>query len=156
MEKEFVPFKLAVKLKELGFDEPCFYYFNSSENNQLWQDTEGGYYRNSTISVSNLLWGETFDNGNVSAPLWQQVLYWLREVHKIDIAVNLETIDDSTTEYTYEIVQYISEGFNSKKNTWDFYKRISSFTPSSGWYSIYEEAREEALFQALNLLPDAN
>jgi hypothetical protein len=24
MEKEFVPYELAVKLKALGFDEPCF------------------------------------------------------------------------------------------------------------------------------------
>ncbi len=27
MEKEFIPFNLALKLKELGFDEPCLAYF---------------------------------------------------------------------------------------------------------------------------------
>lgn len=30
MEKEFVPFELAIKLKDLGFDEPCFgFYVNN-------------------------------------------------------------------------------------------------------------------------------
>jgi len=28
MEREFVPYELAVKLKELGFDEPCFSYYD--------------------------------------------------------------------------------------------------------------------------------
>ena len=31
MEKEFIPYKLALELKELGFDEPCFtYYYHDS------------------------------------------------------------------------------------------------------------------------------
>ena len=29
MNKEFVPYELAVKLKELGFDEPCFGYYDN-------------------------------------------------------------------------------------------------------------------------------
>ena len=29
MNKEFVPYELAVKLKQLGFDEPCFARFNN-------------------------------------------------------------------------------------------------------------------------------
>ncbi len=30
MEKEFVPYELAVKLKTLGFDEPCLAYYQKS------------------------------------------------------------------------------------------------------------------------------
>jgi hypothetical protein len=35
MKREFVPYELAVKLKELGFDEPCLasYYTDIDENN---------------------------------------------------------------------------------------------------------------------------
>ena len=29
MEKEFVPYELALRMKELGFDEPCFGYYNN-------------------------------------------------------------------------------------------------------------------------------
>ena len=32
MEKEFIPSKLALKLKELGFDEPCLFLYNSSDD----------------------------------------------------------------------------------------------------------------------------
>ena len=28
MEKEFIPYEQALELKKLGFDEPCFGYFN--------------------------------------------------------------------------------------------------------------------------------
>src|SRR5690606_25333382 len=76
---QFVPYNLSVKLKELGFDEPCLHYFNKQENNQLWQDLDSGYYRNSIVSEGNLLWGDTYDNGNVSAPLWQQAFDWFRK-----------------------------------------------------------------------------
>jgi len=27
MDKEFIPYKQALELKELGFDEPCFFPF---------------------------------------------------------------------------------------------------------------------------------
>lgn len=28
MKEQFVTYEIALKLKELGFDEKCFYYFN--------------------------------------------------------------------------------------------------------------------------------
>jgi len=28
MEKEFVPYELALRMKQLGFDEPCFAFYN--------------------------------------------------------------------------------------------------------------------------------
>jgi hypothetical protein len=58
MEKEFVPYELAVKLKELGFDEECLsYYFNK----QLSFGSKTSY-------------GEV-----VEAPLYQQAFRWFRE-----------------------------------------------------------------------------
>lgn len=40
MKKEFVPYELAVKLKELGFDEPCLAVFNESKKFRI--NTFGG------------------------------------------------------------------------------------------------------------------
>lgn len=57
MEKEFVPYELAVKLKELGFDEPCF---GGWDNGNKWY-----YHPDSDIMVD--------------APLWQQAFDWFRE-----------------------------------------------------------------------------
>ncbi len=123
MKKEFVPYELTVKLKDLGFDEPCIYYFNKSENNQLWQDIESGYYRNSVVSKGNLLWGETYDNGNVSAPLWQQVFDWFNEKFFLMSSIQLKSKNHLGANYFYVIKNHkdviddshtiIVEGFES-------------------------------------------
>ena len=45
MEKEFVPYKLAVKLKSLGFDEECFGFYNPTVTEKVIMnnDSYGGY-----------------------------------------------------------------------------------------------------------------
>ncbi len=35
MEKEFVPYEQSHQLKELGFDEPCFGYYQGGTNNLI-------------------------------------------------------------------------------------------------------------------------
>lgn len=63
MEKEFVPYEFAVKLKELGFNESCF-----------------GYYRMDEKFVALTNYHENYNNSSllVSAPLWQQAFDWFR------------------------------------------------------------------------------
>ena len=62
MNKEFIPYELAVKLKALGFDEECLsYYFNK----QLSFGSKTSY-------------GEV-----VEAPLYQQAFRWFREKYKL-------------------------------------------------------------------------
>lgn len=72
MEKEFVPYELAVKLKALGFSSPypiggyqsgsVFYY----ENGEL-------YYDGRPIHSSD------YHAGQIDAPLYQQAFRWFRE-----------------------------------------------------------------------------
>jgi len=75
MEKEFVPYELAVKLKQLGFDEPCLglYYpdgkFNIKEQNGLNCDSDKNSYLDSLGNSA----------GFCTAPLYQQVFRWFRE-----------------------------------------------------------------------------
>ena len=57
MDKEFVPYELAVKLKVLGFDEECF----------------GAYHNQKLIDIGSEY---SYD---VKAPLFQQALRWFRE-----------------------------------------------------------------------------
>jgi hypothetical protein len=63
MDKYFVPYEQALALKELGFDEPCFGYFDPLYKQLVVWEKE------STNSSSN--W--------VSAPLYQQAFRWFRE-----------------------------------------------------------------------------
>jgi hypothetical protein len=74
MQKEFVPYELAVKLKALGFDEPCFAWYNDNGNymlgiDEVRFDTMNTYHLNNTDSVS--------------APLYQQAFRWFREKYEL-------------------------------------------------------------------------
>jgi hypothetical protein len=71
MNEDFVPFELAVKLKEKGFNYPCIgHYFN----NQLYI----AHYQNAFHSNND---------ESVDAPTISQVLKWLREKKNILVCV---------------------------------------------------------------------
>ena len=59
IEEQFVPYKQALELKELGFDEPCF---------GGWDNSLDFYYHPDSDIV-------------VDAPLWQQAFDWFRKEH---------------------------------------------------------------------------
>ena len=66
MNKEFIPYEQALALKELGFDEPCFGYWNIDP-----------YLPNPTFNLV-----KPFDHEwCIPAPLYQQVFRWFREKH---------------------------------------------------------------------------
>jgi len=80
-----VPYYIAYKLHDLGFDFPCFGYFESEEvivTNEFIID----------MSIKNII--VSFDNPKsvhyigIAAPLWQQVEDWFLLKHKIDIKTN--------------------------------------------------------------------
>jgi hypothetical protein len=80
MEKEFVSYEVALKLKELGFDEPCFtYYYELTSNlrTHLGVDINNAW----TYSGNKKL-------GFTLAPLYQQVFKWLRNKYGIDFSIN--------------------------------------------------------------------
>lgn len=77
MKHLFVPYEIALKLKELGFDEPCLYtviledgvrpVYNGHQ--MEWIDW------NNFIPTTNTSVGKCY----TSAPLYQQVIDWFRE-----------------------------------------------------------------------------
>ncbi len=95
MEKEFVPYELAVKLKELGFDEPCYGYFLSAD---MYIETQ---IRKQTGNA-------------ISAPLFQQAFRWFRENYNLFCEINIDKTMEPKFAYTimeYESAQFF-EGFN--------------------------------------------
>jgi len=76
MTKEFVPYELALALKELGFDEPCFGYYYTL-NGKDWKFAEKSeYYRlDDEINI-----GGKF---SLPAPLYQQAFRWFREKYDL-------------------------------------------------------------------------
>jgi hypothetical protein len=96
MEKEFIPYTLALALKKLGFDEP----FNPFDT---------FYYRNGYLCEANKNAVESFNNFNdevVLAPLYQQAFRWFREKYGLFIGIvhyeNGYSINDLRRFDTYE------------------------------------------------------
>ena len=127
MEEQFVTYEIALKLKELGFGEEClaWYYLPANAINE-----------NDYILALD---SETPENQVVyiKAPLWQQVIDWLREKHKIDIYPEPTY---SLTEYSFKVITV--HGKSKKQEYWDGMGKT---------YNTYQEAREQAILKAIKL-----
>lgn len=96
MNHLFVPYELAAKLKEKGFDEECFKAYRNSDGEEYLMSL--GIWRN----------GSPHDNHPefAAAPLYQQVVEWLRVVHGINILPieNYRYPDSIMERWKYQIV----------------------------------------------------
>lgn len=70
MYEQLVPYELAVKLKELGFDEECFYYADNDKNIKL-----SNYRPLCNTFALNLT------NFILPIPFWQHAFDWFLEKH---------------------------------------------------------------------------
>jgi hypothetical protein len=100
MQNEFLPYDRALKLKQLGFDEPCFVLYKASNNNQL------AYAPHGITTNSQLSQG---DPNNIAAPLFQQAFRWFREKHGImhrltSYAFGYQIHLDNTADFDFEFV----------------------------------------------------
>lgn len=108
--EEFVNIELAIRLKELGYNTPFFFFYR----------TDDKIIRHAMVS-NPLVYGKNVDAEVVIAPTIAQVLEWLR---KRDIMVEIPIVlgDDGIWKFTFRI--------QTKK----FYER------SNNEYDTYEEA----------------
>ena len=86
MEEEFVPYEDSLRLKNLGFDDPCYsvYGYNMIDYTENGMDrrlvsleeikfTEGDFNMKKEIIRNSLL------NGEVCCPTYRQAFKWIRE-----------------------------------------------------------------------------
>lgn len=86
MKKEFVPYEIALALKELGFDEECLKEYNK--------------YKELSYGIGS---GVPFRHKPaLTAPLYQQAFRWFREKYK-----NLHGSIEQTNSYKDEYTVYI-------------------------------------------------
>lgn len=76
--KDFVDYKTAKELKELGFDEECCYYFTPDTKVEI---------THFPIEERN----STYKHNEISQPTYYQVFQWFREVHNIHSTIVLTT-----------------------------------------------------------------
>ena len=92
MNEDFVDFNLAKKLKDLGFNEPFFFFYR--------EDDKEKYVHHASISKP-LIYCDKIDNEVIIAPTISQVLKWLREEHATHIEISL-----GRNGWYFEIIQY--------------------------------------------------
>jgi hypothetical protein len=98
MNEDFIPFELALKLKEKGFNYKCYYC-----------------YKNSIImSHCSEPLNHNGDAVTYSAPTISQVLKWLRDEKKIHIATGYSNV----SKWRYIII-HLGENFVKEANVWE-------------------------------------
>ena len=113
MNEDFAPFELAVKLREKGFDEPCYGYYHRDGGDDSFEVCGNG--------DSDFL--NSKNQYRVAAPTISQVLKWLREEKKIHIIVE---IADSGWYYTlYPNVRWENGQLKSDKYIMSFKSKVS-------------------------------
>lgn len=101
MEKEFVPYELAVKLKQLGFDEMCFCYFTR----------EGNLSPKTSYSISLGVFQSDLHDTLTAAPIWQQSFDWFRGKHNLHGIIYRLDGDIEAWDYSINNGQFIDEDF---------------------------------------------
>jgi hypothetical protein len=125
MTKEFVPFELAVKLKQIGFDEPCLDFYD--DNQELFYNHEN----KEKIHIGD----------SVKAPLFQQAFRWFREKYDLHSLIG---IYPNTKEW-YSSYQDLNW---SGKETLDFNKTEDR----SIRFKTYEEAELACLDKLIEIV----
>jgi hypothetical protein len=115
MQKEFIPYKQALELKELGFNEESFNRFYTKPKCKMFGiDEKGRTYPIKNIPKKLYTIGECCvlnEDNVIISPLYQQAFRWFRE--KYDYAFH---IDMPTTSIFY----YVIDAFPS--DTYDTYE----------------------------------
>lgn len=124
MEKEFAPYELAVKLEELGFNEPCFAYYRIFDGYP--KEYTFGYFDEPKRYESNIM---------VFAPTFSQAFRWFREKHEVFGIVNFGTND-----FTFNIYNSDGLGLLTKE--------------SLAFNGTYQEAELACLTKLIELLKE--
>jgi len=133
MKHLFVPYELALKLKEKGFDEPCLYTIHLENVGEVRNGHQMEWIDwNNFIPSTNPSLGKCF----ISAPLYQQVVDFFREKHNVSIHVA------TNSDHTFFPMNEILSDDGSKL----------AGPPYIQNYRIYYEALTKAIEGALKLI----
>ena len=135
MKNEFVNYEIALALKELGFDEPCFGYYYASDKKEVGLEMY--------IDVKNQ------DIYYVSAPLYQQAFRWFREKCSIQA-----TIEPTKDQHRFEL------GFNywiwNTKTAEEWFTEPRDRPAGDYVFDTYEEAELECLKKLIEIVKTNN
>jgi hypothetical protein len=131
MKEQFVTYEIALKLKELGFDEECLGYYHINQNySNGYSFTMGDDTRTSDCTVK--------------APLWQQTLRWFREKHDLHINVITRYHELYNKRYWQFTIFRISQPNNNRVEESDF------------MYDTFDKNIKQSILKAIELVKNNN
>lgn len=129
IKEQFIPYELALKLKELGFDEECFGFYS---NNKIYY--EDNITSNKILTITNKIRKETL----IAAPLWQQAFDFIREFCNWSFCIK-RSHKQKDYEYFFEIFNpLLQTEVKSKK------------------FNTYQEARLACLEKLIEIVENNN
>lgn len=140
MEKEFLPYKQALALKELGFDKPCVAHFTKDF------PTDKPYILVCEDKSKNQDVNKMSGYGVCLAPLYQQCFRFFREEYKLSCSIELT---DNSRHYYFNFTIYDSKNRDyNDEDCFDSCKRLYD----NRKYSTYEEAELECLKKLIEIV----
>jgi len=88
MELELVDFSLAQELKEVGFKELCFYYYEDEKLKEPYLENGSSTDTDFRVDLEDLRDNYNYLSYRCNAPYLEEAKMWFREVHEIDICIN--------------------------------------------------------------------
>lgn len=125
---------MAVKLQELGFNEPCICGYDSQKHlrSKLSHSQDEGV---------RIDW-DKHDN-HIPAPLWQQVTNWLRNVHKVNVFIGFRP----------NVKKWDVHAYDMKLNGKEYVKeRTMEKYINAKIYDDYRDALADGVEEALTLI----
>ena len=103
MNKEFIPYEPSLALKELGFNEPCFAWYDGRYPSSINQD----YCKNPEEWLNVI---------HCATPTFSQAFRWFREKHKLYHTINMFG-DWDKPQYSYLVS---GRTMNNPAHMWHF------------------------------------
>ena len=133
--KDFVSYNEALKLKELGFNEPCIFGYNDYHvlRSKIASSFDGDFVK----------WNEKYDR-DLKAPLYQQAFRFFREKYQWQSYIE-PTSDQHSRElgYNYYLWNY---------KTGEEYNTMPQNCPSGDWeFKKYEDAELACLIKLIKI-----
>ena len=165
MKEQFVTYEIALGLKELGFDEPCFGYYTPMKEWMMagtrinperhfhgcnWANSDNSMYfmykQNSFGDRDSVVKNSEFTKAihNVTVPLWQQVIDWFLKKKHLYIDITFKEVKGPKIEGINSVYFDIEIYSIFGGDAWKKY-RFSEISDD------YYYAREQAILKAIEL-----
>jgi hypothetical protein len=135
VNKEFIPYELALELKQLGFDEDCFTFYQVEyhENSPIMVDDNDQYLSTGFRTCKN----SEIPSHYISCPTFSQAFRWFREKHNLRCQINyIGGLINKTTWWDISVIGH----YNTDPKEWEMK------------YQPYEEAELACLKKLIEIV----